>query len=39
MINADNDLSKSESIAGLEADVDFDKGADFFLGALATNVK
>lgn len=39
MINANNNLSKSESIAGSEADVDFDKGVDFFLGALATNVK
>lgn len=39
MVNANDDLSKLESIVGLEADVDFDKGANFFLGILAINIK
>lgn len=39
MVNADNGLNKSESIARSEANIDFDKRADFFLGALAINVE
>ena len=39
MVNANDDLSKLELIARSEADVDFDKGANFFLSALATDAK
>ena len=39
MVNANNDWSKSKSIAKSEADVDFDKEADSFFGALVTDVK
>ena len=39
VVNCNDDLSESESIARLEANIDFGKGADFFLGALAIDVE
>lgn len=39
MLNANNDLNKSKSIAQLDADIDFNKEADFFFGTLATDVE
>lgn len=39
MPNANDDLSKLESIAGSEANIDFDKSVDFFLDILAIDAK
>ncbi len=39
VVNTDNDLSKSKSIVRSKADINFDKGADFFLNALTINAK
>lgn len=39
VVNTNDDLSELESIARSEADVNFAKGADFFLGALATDAE
>lgn len=39
MVNANVDISELELVARSKTDINFDKEAAFFLGALATNVK
>lgn len=39
MVNTNNDLSKLESIARSEIDINFDKKADIFLNTLAIDIK
>lgn len=39
MVNANDDLSKSELITELKANIDFNKEADFFFDALVIDIK
>ena len=39
MVNANDDLSKLESIAGSKTNVDLNKRVDFFFNTLATDIK